>query len=360
MEYYHERKEKLQPEADRISGLYNRFEKNKDEETDKMKKIREEIKKITLTPKKDFTEGYQRLKDLNKELENLWELLGDEEKKYVRQQVERIETEAFEAMLKKIDKGELSPELMEKLEPVKGSFFGDLSSDTSGGLKPKKDTSPDDPPHKNLAIPPIESGFDMDDELAIQLAIPPIGQDIDEKDKDKEPEREPEVVVKPPDLSEPPVPEPQDEKPQAKKPTTDYEIVAVNADTEELTHRNTKLVRLRNDSSATIIIRVAGKDSFLGGKDAVSRLIEKGYFYRLQGVGIVATTKYDNFLDYDEISEREELEEPPKKEDAIFGKEFKPSNSQYPGGWDEIDTTPYKMKPGEWPDSRETKSILED
>ncbi len=75
----------------------------------------------------------------------------------------------------------------------------------------------------------------------------------------------------------------------------DYRIVAISVETVPVRYNNTTLQKLRNLDTVGIIIRIRGEQHIIDGKGAVAILVEKGYFRNFPGVGLVATTKYDNF-----------------------------------------------------------------
>jgi len=78
----------------------------------------------------------------------------------------------------------------------------------------------------------------------------------------------------------------------------DYRIVAISVETVPRRYNNIALQKLKNLNAAAIIIRIRGEEHIIDGKEAVAILVEKGYFRNFPGVGLVATTKYDNFNSY--------------------------------------------------------------
>lgn len=78
----------------------------------------------------------------------------------------------------------------------------------------------------------------------------------------------------------------------------DYRIVSIAAETVPVTYGKQTLQKLKNINAAVIVIEIRGKQHIIDNEEAVSVLIEKGYFYRFPGIGLVATIKYSDFGGY--------------------------------------------------------------
>lgn len=77
-----------------------------------------------------------------------------------------------------------------------------------------------------------------------------------------------------------------------------YRIVSISAETVLVTYGKQKLQKLKNINAAVIVIEIRGKQHIIDDEEAVSVLVEKGYFYRFPNIGLVATTKYNDFGGY--------------------------------------------------------------
>jgi hypothetical protein len=87
-------------------------------------------------------------------------------------------------------------------------------------------------------------------------------------------------------------------------PRDDYEVIAITVETEPVAYQGKRYEKLIHTEAASIIIRMRGKDHIIDGNEAVSILLEKGYFRRLAGVGIVSTTKVDTIVTYRDVPKK--------------------------------------------------------
>jgi len=77
----------------------------------------------------------------------------------------------------------------------------------------------------------------------------------------------------------------------------DYAIKAIAIETVDVDKDGRIFTRLKSVDAATVIIRMRGSDHIIDGGEAVNLLIEKGYLYRVAGVGLVTTSRYAVFSD---------------------------------------------------------------
>lgn len=80
----------------------------------------------------------------------------------------------------------------------------------------------------------------------------------------------------------------------------DYRIVSMSVETTPVTYGKQSLQKLKSINAAVIVIEMRGEQHIIEGQKAVSILIEKGYFYNFPDIGIIATTKYNEFGGYNE------------------------------------------------------------
>lgn len=90
------------------------------------------------------------------------------------------------------------------------------------------------------------------------------------------------------------------EKKDDKKPTAvskdDYVIKAIAIETENVIRDNKTYSKVDNIDAAVVIIRMRGTDHIIDGYDALNLLIEKGYVYSVQGVGLVTSERFVDFM----------------------------------------------------------------
>ncbi len=98
----------------------------------------------------------------------------------------------------------------------------------------------------------------------------------------------------------------------------DYAIKAIAFDTVDVEKDGKIFTRLKSSDAATVIIRMRGSDHIIDGSEAVNLLIEKGYLYRVAGVGLVTTSRYAAFSDEAGSPEEE------KASSLMSGRGYKP------------------------------------
>jgi len=84
------------------------------------------------------------------------------------------------------------------------------------------------------------------------------------------------------------------------KPTVvdkdDYAIKAIAIETENVIKDKKTYSKVDNIEAAVVIIRMRGADHIVDGYNALNILIEKGYVYSVQGVGLVTSEKFTDFM----------------------------------------------------------------
>jgi len=73
----------------------------------------------------------------------------------------------------------------------------------------------------------------------------------------------------------------------------DYEIVSTLVKTTPVTYEGRNYQKLVDGNTAVIVLRNRGQDYIIEGTQALTILIEKGFFVHFPKVGLIATTRYD-------------------------------------------------------------------
>jgi uncharacterized protein YktA (UPF0223 family) len=91
-------------------------------------------------------------------------------------------------------------------------------------------------------------------------------------------------------------PQPSETEPAPETDDGPDDVRAVATETETVGFNGVVLERIINEDSLTVVRRVDGEDKMLTGKAAVDVLLKEGYLQQVKGIGLVATERFERFM----------------------------------------------------------------
>ncbi len=109
----------------------------------------------------------------------------------------------------------------------------------------------------------------------------------------------------------------------------DYEILEISADLVPVQHENKTYQKLKHIEASSVLIKIRGEKHRVTGRESTNLLIEKGFFYLIEKVGIVASEKYNSFVKSKQAPEQKQEPEKQIKGCGFLREHFENCQRQY-------------------------------